>query len=210
MKAAPGLGKASTGSSTTSGTGTATDTRALTLPAVGEVTLSATVDGVEDDALVFVVPSDDATEIAVGANTFGGVWDTCAPLLGLLFWMIYRQELTMLDAPDAKLAGALGMGFVKAYAGLVVVTAIVGWWLVLTHKSREVAQEESNRQTQALNEQTEVLRDEIASHRRTDEELRVRRMGLEAGGFRLFDQVAHVSGPSHRGCRRPWAAPTCR
>jgi signal transduction histidine kinase len=93
------------------------------------------------------------------------------PLLGLLFWMIYRQELTMLDAPDAKLAAALGMGFVKAYAGLVVVTAIVGWWLVLTHKSRQVAQEESNRQTQALNEQTEVLRDEIASHRRTDEAL---------------------------------------
>ncbi|MFM9915068.1 MAG: ATP-binding protein, partial [Rhizobacter sp.] len=94
-----------------------------------------------------------------------------APLLGLLFWMIYRQELTMLDEPDPKLAAALGMGFVKAYAGLVVVTAIVGWWLVLTHKSREVAQEESNRQTHALNEQTEVLREEIASHRRTDEAL---------------------------------------
>ncbi|MDO9313085.1 MAG: ATP-binding protein [Burkholderiaceae bacterium] len=94
-----------------------------------------------------------------------------APLLGLLFWMIYRQELTMLDAPDAKLSAALGMGFVKAYAALVVVTAIVGWWLVLTHKSREVAQEESNRQTQALNEQTEVLREEIDSHRRTDEAL---------------------------------------
>ena len=93
------------------------------------------------------------------------------PLLGLLFWMIYRQELTMLDAPDAKLSAALGMGFVKAYAALVVVTAIVGWWLVLTHKSREVAQEESNRQTQALNEQTEVLREEIDSHRRTDEAL---------------------------------------
>jgi len=93
------------------------------------------------------------------------------PLLGLLFWMIYRQELTMQDVPDAKLSAALGMGFVKAYAALVVVTAIVGWWLVLTHKSREVAQEESNRQTHALNEQTGVLRDEIASHRRTDEAL---------------------------------------
>ena len=94
-----------------------------------------------------------------------------APLLALLFWMIYRQQLTTFDAPDAKLAGTLAMGFVKAYAGLIVVTAIVGWWLVLTHKSRQVAQEESNRQTHALNEQTEVLREEIASHRRTDEAL---------------------------------------
>ena len=94
-----------------------------------------------------------------------------APLLALLLWMIYRQQLTTFDTPDAKLATALAMGFVKAYAGLVVVTAIVGWWLVLTHKSRQVAQEESNRQTHALNEQTEVLREEIASHRRTDEAL---------------------------------------
>ena len=94
-----------------------------------------------------------------------------APMLALLFWMIYRQQLTTFDTPDAKLASALAMGFVKAYAGLIVVTAIVGWWLVLTHQSRQVAQEESNRQTHALNEQTEVLREEIASHRRTDEAL---------------------------------------
>jgi len=59
------------------------DIGTLTLPAVGEVTLSATIDGVPDEALIFVVPSDDATELAVGATTFGGVWDTCAPLLGL-------------------------------------------------------------------------------------------------------------------------------
>lgn len=97
---------------------------------------------------------------------------TLTPLLALLFWMIYRQQLSAFDTPsDAGLASALAMGFVKAYAGLMVVTAIVGWWLVLTHKSRQVAQEESNRQTQALNEQTEVLREEIASHRRTDEAL---------------------------------------
>ncbi|MEI7466359.1 MAG: ATP-binding protein, partial [Burkholderiales bacterium] len=115
----------------------------------------------------------------------GGVWarlDTelgrylllmtaIAPLLALLFWMIYRQQLSTFDMPDVEVASALGMGFVKAYAGLIVVTAIIGWWLVLTHKSRQVAQEESNRQAHALNEQTEVLREEIASHRRTDEAL---------------------------------------
>ena len=94
-----------------------------------------------------------------------------APMLALLFWMIYRQQLSTFGTPDEAVASALSMGFVKAYAGLIVVTAIIGWWLVLTHKSRQVAQEESNRQTHALNEQTEVLREEIASHRRTDEAL---------------------------------------
>ena len=42
---------------------------------------------------------------------------------------------------------------------------------MLTHKSRQVAQEESNRQTQALHEQTQALRREIESHQRTDEQL---------------------------------------
>ncbi len=40
------------------------------------------------------------------------------------------------------------MGFVKVYAALLVIGAVVAWWLVLKHKSAQVAQEESNRQTQ--------------------------------------------------------------
>ena len=38
---------------------------------------------------------------------------------------------------------------------------MIGWWLILTHKSRQVAQEESRRQSQALFA-------EIESHRQTD------------------------------------------
>ncbi|MEY2873687.1 MAG: hypothetical protein RLZZ373_1058 [Pseudomonadota bacterium] len=44
---------------------------------------------------------------------------------------------------------------------LALVAGVVAWWLVLAHKSRQVAQEEANRQTQAL-------RREIASHQQTD------------------------------------------
>lgn len=94
------------------------------------------------------------------------------PLLGMLFYMIYLHELRQIMASDATLretmAQSIGLGFMKLYAALIVVTAIVTWWLVLTHKSRQVAQEESNRQTQALNEQARTLQDEIDSHRRTD------------------------------------------
>lgn len=97
------------------------------------------------------------------------------PMLGMLFYMIYRHELRQIMAGDAALreamAQAVGLGFMKVYAALIVVTAIVTWWLVLTHKSRQVAQEESNRQTQALNEQARALRHEIESHQRTDEAL---------------------------------------
>lgn len=97
------------------------------------------------------------------------------PLLGMLFYMIYQHEMRQIMAADAALREAMaqgvGLGFMKVYAALIVVTAIVTWWLVLTHKSRQVAQEESNRQTQALNEQARALRHEIESHQRTDEAL---------------------------------------
>jgi len=97
------------------------------------------------------------------------------PLLGLVFYMIYQHELQQIvdtaGSVNETIARSVGMGFVKVFAALVVLTAIVTWWLVLTHKSRQVAQEESNRQTHALNEQARTLRDEIESHRRTDEAL---------------------------------------
>ncbi len=93
------------------------------------------------------------------------------PLLGGLFATLYTQELPLLAESAAAGPTALRLGFVKAFAALLLVSGIVAWWLVLTHKSRQVAQEESNRQTQALNEQTNVLQREIDSHRRTDEQL---------------------------------------
>ncbi|HUG25822.1 MAG TPA: ATP-binding protein [Albitalea sp.] len=97
------------------------------------------------------------------------------PALGMLFYLIYQHELNQIVAQAAGVREAtmqaIGLGFMKVFAALVVVAAIVTWWLVLTHKSRQVAQEESNRQTHALNEQAQALRDEIESHRRTDEAL---------------------------------------
>lgn len=114
------------------------------------------------------------------------------PLLAGLFATLYTQALPVLHAAVAdRQAGAatnaLRLGYVKAFAALLLISGIVAWWLVLTHKSRQVAQEESNRQTQALNEQTRVLnqqagelRDEIDSHRRTDVELQTARQVAEA------------------------------
>ncbi len=93
------------------------------------------------------------------------------PLLAGLFGLLYHQELRNLGEQAAAIAPTLWLAFLKAFAALLVVGGIVAWWLVLTHKSRQVAQEESNRQTQALHEQTLALRHEIDSHRRTDEQL---------------------------------------
>ncbi|WP_414708668.1 hybrid sensor histidine kinase/response regulator [Ramlibacter sp.] len=55
-------------------------------------------------------------------------------------------------------------GFARTYVAMLLVSGIVAWWLVLAHKSRQVAQEESNRQTH-------LLMREIESHRLTDRAL---------------------------------------
>ncbi|MEY2653774.1 MAG: hypothetical protein RLZZ524_802, partial [Pseudomonadota bacterium] len=98
------------------------------------------------------------------------------PLLGLLFGVLYHQELRSLQAQGlslstdlwAGLTEGLRAGYIKAYAALLLAAGVVAWWLVLAHQSRVVAQEESNRQTEALHQQTVALQREIASHRQTD------------------------------------------
>jgi signal transduction histidine kinase/CheY-like chemotaxis protein len=88
-----------------------------------------------------------------------------APGLALLFALIFNHELRGLDQPaTAGLVAALQSGFVKVFAVLLVISGVVGWWLVLAQKSRQVAQEESNRQTHLLVREVEL-------HRRTDEKL---------------------------------------
>jgi signal transduction histidine kinase/purine-cytosine permease-like protein/DNA-binding NarL/FixJ family response regulator len=89
------------------------------------------------------------------------------PLLATVFGMFYRQELTALTEATGgqrALEESLRSGFFKAYMALLLLGGIVAWWLVLAHKSRQVAQEESNRQTH-------LLMQEIESHRQTDEAL---------------------------------------
>ena len=81
------------------------------------------------------------------------------PLLAAVFGLLYHQELRalaqLLDAA-ALSDGALRSGFLKAYMALLVIAGIVAWWLVLAHKSRQVAQEESNRQTHLLMREIEL------------------------------------------------------
>ena len=86
------------------------------------------------------------------------------PLLGAVFGLLYHQELRPLAEAAGVSGAALRSGFVKAYMALLLIAGMVAWWMVLAQKSRQVAQEESNRQTH-------LLRQEIDSHRQTDEAL---------------------------------------
>jgi signal transduction histidine kinase/CheY-like chemotaxis protein/purine-cytosine permease-like protein len=105
------------------------------------------------------------------------------PLLAALLGLIYLHEVQA----DAGLAANLPPVFLKLFAALLLVSGIFSWWLVLTLKSREVAQEESNRQTQ-------LLMREIDLHRRTDEALQ---KAKELADFANQAKSRHVSALSH-------------
>jgi signal transduction histidine kinase/FixJ family two-component response regulator len=89
------------------------------------------------------------------------------PVLAGVFGLLYQQELQALtqvlqgDVSNPAPESALRSGFFKAYMALLLIAGMVVWWVVLAHKSRGVAQEESNRQTA-------LLMREIELHQQTD------------------------------------------
>ncbi|QID17443.1 response regulator [Nitrogeniibacter mangrovi] len=109
------------------------------------------------------------------------------PFLALLLGMLYYHELRVLGSAAEALGPALRLAFVKTFAALVLVAAVVAWWLVLTHKSRQVAQEESNRQTA-------LLMQEIEDHRRTDEALQQAKQAAELANRA---KSRYITGISH-------------
>jgi signal transduction histidine kinase/DNA-binding NarL/FixJ family response regulator len=118
-------------------------------------------------ALRWLLPRATWPYLDTGLSHFVLLMGVIVPLLITVFVMFYRQELSafadMAESQEA-LRAALQSGFSKAFAALLLLSGIVAWWLVLAHKSRQVAQEESNRQTH-------LLMQEIERHRETDKAL---------------------------------------
>jgi signal transduction histidine kinase/FixJ family two-component response regulator len=116
-----------------------------------------------------------------------------APLLATVFGLLYHQELralalaisgsNVMEAPHE----ALRSGFLKAYVALIVIAGLVAWWVVLAHKSRQVAQEESNRQTN-------LLMREIELHRKTD-------LALQ-NAKRIAEQARHAADHANQAKSR--------
>lgn len=101
-------------------------------------------------------------------------------ILGMLY---YQQAQTI---PIISMLPAVRLTFIRIFCILLLISGIVAWWLVLTHKSRQVAQEESNRQTHLL-----ML--EIASHQRTDKALQQAKLAADAANQAKSRYITTVS-----------------
>ena len=94
------------------------------------------------------------------------------PALALLLAVGYTQAVRVLGEQMTSVAPMLRQGFVGAFLLGMIGAGIVAWWLVLAQRSRQAAQDESNRQTEALQR-------EIESHARTDAQLQQARLDAE-------------------------------
>ena len=133
-------------------------------------------------ALRRVLPRRMAPQLDAGLAHYLLLMGLIAPGLGLLLAVIHGQAARALGAQAAELSPLLREAFVTAYLLMLIVAGIVAWWLVLAQRSRLAAQEESNRQTEALTR-------EIESHRRTD--LALQRATQEAEAARARADAAN-------------------
>ncbi|HSW09074.1 ATP-binding protein [Aquabacterium sp.] len=115
------------------------------------------------------------------------------PLLAALFGGLYLLGMRTMGAEAALIAPLLRAGFVQAFLVLLLVAGMVAWWLVLAQRSRQVAQEESRRQTQALQEQAEALQREITSHQRTDAQLQQAKAAADAANQAKSRYITTIS-----------------
>ncbi|MGI9216514.1 MAG: hybrid sensor histidine kinase/response regulator [Hydrogenophaga sp.] len=140
-------------------------------------------------ALRAVLPQRMWPYLQAGLAHYLLIMGVMAPVLAAVLALLYRQQVQGLDAvtSDASLVdGALRAGFLQVYAVLLLIAGTVAWWLVLAHKSREVAQEESNRQTR-------LLMQEIDSHRKTDEALQQARHAAEQANQAKSRYISTIS-----------------
>lgn len=136
-------------------------------------------------ALRWLLPRRVWPYLDTGVSHYLLLMGLIALLLTLLMGLLYYQEQRAM--PDPAHLAALRPIFLKAYLALLVVAGVVAWWLVLTHESRRVAQEESNRQTF-------LLLNEIDSHRRTDEQLQQAKKAAEQANqakSRYINAISH-------------------
>jgi signal transduction histidine kinase/purine-cytosine permease-like protein/ActR/RegA family two-component response regulator len=144
-------------------------------------------------ALRWLLPQRSWALLDKGLGYFLLLMLVIVPLLGAVFGLLYSQEKRALAQSlfDVQMLQsghqALRSGFVKSYMALLLIAGLVAWWVVLARMSRQVAQEESNRQTSLL------LR-EIALHAQTDEALQKARQ--------VAEQARHAADQANRAKSR--------
>ena len=103
-------------------------------------------------------------------------------LLAMILGVVYEQQVSLSGADPALLRTS----FFKAFALLSLMAAVGAWWIVLGSESRQMAEEESNRQNQMLTR-------EIEAHQRTDAALQAAKDVAESANQAKTRYVAGIT-----------------
>jgi signal transduction histidine kinase len=128
-----------------------------------------------------VAPGGGRRVLRYGA-VFGGLLLT----FGAVLWLLAEQQAIVAAAQPAWGSESRRL-LLSVFAALALLAAVAAWWLVLAHESREVAQQESERQNQ-------LLQKEIDAHRRTDAALQSARERADAANLA---KSRFLTGMSH-------------
>jgi signal transduction histidine kinase/CheY-like chemotaxis protein/purine-cytosine permease-like protein len=112
-------------------------------------------------ALASLLPARLSQRINFRAAHYLLVSVSLLALLGTILAVVYAQQAALYGAGASGDVAALRASFLKAFALLSLAAAVAAWWVVLGSESRQMAEDESNRQNQLLTR-------EIEAHRRTD------------------------------------------
>lgn len=140
-----------------------------------------------DNLLAWLLPGASAPRLHSRLAQYLG---TLLMLVLLLFGalaLIYSQVSHGLVPHSPEVQQTLYQAFLKAFLTLSLFAGMLAWWIVLTRESRQVAQQESDRQTL-------LLMQEIEAHQRTDEELQKAKVQAESANAA---KSRYVTGLSH-------------
>ncbi|WP_437996146.1 response regulator [Sorangium sp. So ce185] len=111
---------------------------------------------------------------------FALVFAAMAGVVGALFGLFYWSAALTAEARPEVLAA-----FIKLYAAVVVLIGVGAWWLVLSWESRELVEEE-------LDRQNEQLQQEIALHKETEQALSQAMERAEVVNRQLSEAKTHA------------------
>jgi signal transduction histidine kinase/CheY-like chemotaxis protein len=137
-------------------------------------------------AMAGLLPARWSARVNFGVVHYATLLLSLGLLLAAIFGVVYLQE-SRAASLDAAARELLRIGFVKAYAILMLVIAVCAWLVVLGSASRRVAEDESSNQNL-------LLVREIEAHRRTDAALQRAKEMSEAANQA---KTRYVTGMSH-------------
>lgn len=134
-------------------------------------------------ALGAVLPAVLADRVNFRVARYLVVAVSLVSLIALILGVVYEQQGAL--HPDGH--SALQAPLLRAFALLSLAAAVAAWWMVLGRESRQMAEDESNRQN-------ELLLREIEAHKRTDLALQAARDLAEAANQA---KTRYVTGMTH-------------